>query len=327
MFIYDPELHKLFSGSEREKQNILQIGLSDSRRRNLLQAIRHNKEQKRGNLMRVVYPQLDLGFIQMIIEEQVVQNADILTCPTVPLTSKENFELQISKFTEMAQEGLAVTENLIRKELKRETMVVLTVQPRVVRPETTSTLVETLVSLGCRHIGIKPLDDPYKDSTNARALHNLIEQIRKQADPKTRIYFMNVLEAGYTAFAFGADVVTMTTGYPYFVPPDEERKNGRESYGRWYNPKAMLWVERTEALEASRTHNYLIPCSCGASQEVRTFLSVDKAPDWNRYRKAHYCLVKNDEARMLQNAEVPLRHAIREMFARSENVMPIALIP
>lgn len=268
-----------------------------------------------------IYPLLDINFIRQTLEFQLNLNTDICVIPSVPLTTMNYFDEQIAKIRDMHRIGFSLMQTIMDPDKKFDWMFLISLHPRLINNNTIPKIKETLTMHQVDHYGIKLLNDPDTDPMQLQFLVNFLDELdleRETLENTPSIHLWNTRELGYMAWCHGVNIVgNPIATYPYFRDTGEDHPEPpSERTGRYYHPRKKIDVDKEILLNEARKHNYAFPCSCEACSNGKTVIELIEDPRrWNKFRRTHFLLAKNEEVNILKNDELPLKRAVHAFFA------------
>lgn len=315
ILIIEPSSYLPFMGTARDKEafcNALKEWVPDLE--NIIGKIGILKSQKNkiDECIKQIYPLFDVRVIQNFLEFQIKNHADILVCPSVPLTSPRVLEQQLKKMADMNKQGGILRNTIFRKYKPRDLMNLVALNPSILRPEYFEDIKNAILEGKPDMIGIQLMNLNEKKVAQTK---NFLKFLKNLSGTKIPIFLFNVREFGYVTLCRGVSVISM----PIAKLPYHARKKGGErppSKGSYYHPIGMIDYSYESFFGEIRANNYRLPCHCEICDAFKSLLKVKEI--WNDFRKIHFLLVKNMEIREFREAKVPLKIALKDKFGRSE---------
>lgn len=315
--IIDPSSYLPFMGTRQDKEafcNAVKEWMPELQ--SIIDQIAVIKSQKTKikEYMKKIYPLLDVRVIQRFLEFQIENHADILICPSVPLSSPRMIKEQIQKMGEMNRQGGILLKTIFKKYKEpRDLMNLVALNPSVLIPKYFEDIRNALVQGKPDMIGIRLMNLNEKKVAEIKVFLKFLKNL---IGAKIPILVFNVREFGYVTFCHGASVISM----PIAKSPYTTRTKGGERpprEGTYYHPIDMVDYSYTRLRGEIRSNNYRFPCHCEICDAFSSFLKVKKSY-WNDFRKIHFLLVKNTETKEFREIEVPLKVALKDKFGRSK---------
>ena len=316
VLIIEPSCHLPFMGTTPDKRafcNAIVEWIPELQ--SIINRITMIKSQKNkiDEYIKEIYPLLDVRVIQRFLEFQIENHADILVCPSVPLSSPRVIEKQIKKMGDMNKEGGILRDTILKKYKEpRDLMNLVALNPSVLIPQYFEDIKNALVQGKPDIIGIRLMN---LDEKNVAETKEFLKFLKSLIGEKVPIFVSNVREFGYVTFCHGASVISM----PIASSPYTTRTKGGERpprKGNYYHPIAMTDYSYQKLYGRIRPQNYRLPCHCEICDAFESFLKVKEI--WNDFRKIHFLLVKNMETKELRKIEAPIKVALKDKFGRSE---------
>jgi len=318
VLIIEPGLYMLFTGVESDKDSLLEvIGIRElAKTVNKISSVVSQKE-KIDLGIEYLYPLLDAKVIQSLLKFQIRSGASILVSPSVPITSIRKFSEQLNKAREMNRISRILFDTVFTKYRdERDLMHLFAVNVSVLRPENIEPLKEAILANNPDHIGIRLMNFSENNTSRIWVLLKFIEELAKFGIP---VHVFNVREFGYVTFCYGASSITTPIATdPYFMRSKSEDQPPRK--GAYYHPIDMTNDVYDMLLEKTRSNNYRFPCHCEICEKFERVINV-KEDIWNEFRRIHFLLVKNMELKELRETTAPLRIALKDKFARSQQTV------
>ncbi len=323
--IIDPSCYLPFMGSDPDKQAFCKTVVQwIPELQNIIDQITvlESQKSKIEEYMKRIYPLLDVTVIRSFLEFQMEKNADILICPSVPLSSPRMLKDQIGKMGEMNSAGGILINTIFQKyEKPRDIMNLAALNPSVLAPEYFDEIRDAMMQGKPDMLGIYLMNLDEKDVVETKTFLKFLKEL---AGTKIPILLFNVREFGYVTFCHGANIISMPIGRsPYTTRTKGTEKPVRE--GKYYHPIAMIDYAYLRLRDETRSHNYRLPCHCEICDKFGTLLKVDKKY-WNDFRKIHFLLVKDMEIKEFREAVVDLKIALQDKFGRSERTSYVTFL-
>jgi len=317
ILIIDPSSYLPFMGTRQDKEafcNTVAEWIPELQ--NIINQITVIESQKTKieKYMSEIYPLLDVRVIQHFLEFQIENHADILICPSVPLSSLRMIKEQIQKMGEMNKQGGILLKTIFQKYKEpRDLMNLVALSPSVLRPEYFEDIKDALVQGKPDILGIRLMN---LNEKNVAETKEFLRFLKSLVGTKIPIFVFNVREFGYVTFCHGSSVISMPIARsPYTTRIKGGEKPPRE--GNYYHPIGMIDYSYQKLYGKIRANNYRFPCHCEICDAFDSLLKVDKSY-WNDFRKIHFLLVKNVETKEFRKTKVPLKVALKDKFGRSE---------
>jgi hypothetical protein len=252
-------------------------------------------ERKREVRKQDVHPTVeDLNVIRDVMQFQINRGADIVAAPSIPITTRGDFEDRIELAKSINKTSKAIVDGgLLSKEL--DLMHILSLSPSVMgMPEDTTATekrwdraIDTSIKYDPDIIGIHIQQMHTDDRVQNENLLHAISKIDQRTNAP--IFLLNVREFGIVSLVYGIDVVSPPIArYPYFRRSSEPPQT---SYGKYYHPEELQDHSREELRNDLRSNNYQFPCYCEICRTHERITEVDDE-DWNEFRRIHYLLKK-----------------------------------
>lgn len=319
--IIDPSLHYLFQGTEDDKKAMLDTGIFQTKFKEALDDIgtATKPSEKIERSITKLYPLLDARLVRNLLEYQIKNDADIIVSPSVPITTTSELRLnqQISKIDEMNRIGRGLFDTVFSgiKE-RKELMNLLTINVSAIAPASLDRLVDVALAYQPDHVGIRPVNFNEADIPRIEVFLQLIRQMVRITTGSIPVHIFNVTEFGFVAYCHGADIIVVPIATdPYFRRKIEEVAPPRK--GAYYHPIDLTHYPYDVILDKTRHMNYRLPCHCEICKQYETITNVPNGY-WNEFRRIHFLLVKNMEAKECEDAGDSLKIALRDKFSRSQ---------
>jgi len=331
VLIIDPNIDILFRGFKNDKKQLLKTGIFSTEIEEVVEKINKIKENKKKVSTQIdeLYPLLDIKIIRNFLKRSIENGSDILISPSVPITSKWNFDSQLEKVLDMNRISRVLVDTVFEEmNVTRDLMHMLTLHPSALKSSSSEgkkrieQLAQAILSYGPDHIGLKLMDLHPENTSEVRRILKLVENIRRtaktQMEEEIPIHVFDVREFGYVTFCYGANTMTTPIGrVPYFRMAEEPPDDLRLAQGAYYHPIDMTNDDKETLYEKARPYEYRLPCHCEICNEYEKITKVDEQY-WNEFRRVHFLLVKNMELKEIRETTVTLKSALKDKFARSE---------
>jgi hypothetical protein len=144
---------------------------------------------------------------------------------------------------------------------------------------------------------------------------------------KIPIHIFNVREFGYVCYCYGATTITIPIARSPYIQISDGMKSPLDKRGKYYHPVHMEDYTFDKMLAFSRSNNYMLPCPCIGCNRAKNFLNVQNTSQWNKFRREHYLLVKNQEIREIQSVpSKTLNYHLSQKFSRSKQTVWLAFL-
>ena len=316
VLIIEPSCHLPFMGRTPDKRafcnSVVEWIPEIQSKINRITIIKSQKN-KIDEYIKEIYPLLDVRVIQHFLEFQIEKHADILVCPSVPLSSPRVIEKQIEKMGDMNKQGGILRDTLLKKYKEpRDLMNLVALNPSVLIPQYSEDIKNALMQGKPDIIGIRLMN---LNEKNVAETKGFLKFLKSLVGTKIPIFVFNVREFGYVTFCHGASAISM----PIASSPYTTRTKGGErppKKGNYYHPIDMIDYSYELFYGKIRANNYRLPCHCEICDAFESLLKVKEI--WNDFRKIHFLLVKNMETKELRKTEAPIKVALKDKFGRSE---------
>ncbi|MGP8124956.1 MAG: hypothetical protein ACLQEQ_03690 [Nitrososphaerales archaeon] len=323
----DPNLHRLLSGTDDEKEAMLRTGLFDARiKRPIreLSKIKNNKERGR-KVIDEVYPHLTS---RPLIEFELKHNTSGIIAPSVGITSNRYLIRQVHQNTKMLMDTRTLLDTSLRGYRDtRDLINVISISTHLLDPANWVTLFRMAVcnnpdQVGFRFMGYKEIDvEKIKGMFKfVRAFATYSMDVLDRTEP-IPIHLFNVDELGYAGYCNAVcNIVSpvATSPYYHFVSKDDEGDNEVDNRPTLYHPQTMR-QPKMETLE-------LLPCPCRWCKDYRNRLSNIPKKDRPLFRRLHWEDCKDEEIRQFREAKQRLDFALRDKLAQSDRTSLIPFI-
>jgi hypothetical protein len=350
--VIDLEMHLLFLGLEKDKNELLSLNIFPSTLRQAVkdvsapkvingEAAKKQPWEKQDQQAARVYPLLDAALATRLLRAQVDKGSEFVSGAYVPVSANRSFERQVNKCEELLSISKQLYERVFPKIAKERDFVnTICLSPSVLRTENN---IQRMVDLAlCNNpdqIAIRALDFRTDTLVDFRHFLKFIQSLRhtidgrqedRPIDQRTPIHILNVREAGYLAFCYGANTVVSPFARPPFVHlrRDQTQDPADTQKGAFYHPIDMTDDAPNICIEKSFPMDLRIPCGFNPCRSYGKFnhpYLVDPY-NYNEWRKIHFSHTKNDECRQMKEADQPLHMALRERFMRSEQTVWLPLL-
>jgi len=325
ILVIDPSCYLPFMGLDPDKEAFCKtVAPWIPELQNIINQITVMQSQKSKieEYMKQIYPLLDVTVIRSFLEFQMENNADILVCPSVPLSSPRMIKDQIKKMAEMNSTGGVLINTIFQKyEKPRDMMNLAALNPSVLAPEYFEEIRNAMMQGKPDMLGIRLMNLDEKDVAETKTFLKFLKEL---AGAKIPIFVFNVREFGYVALCHGANVISMPIARsPYTTRTKGTEKPVRE--GTYYHPIGMIDYAYLRLRDEIRSNNYRFPCHCEICDAFGTLLNVDKKY-WNDFRKIHFLLVKDMEIKEFRETDVELKIALQDKFGRSERTSYVTFL-
>jgi len=316
--LIDPSLYLLFTGTDSDKNALLDNIESSSRLKSVVNEISLLSSQKDKTDKNIdnLYPLLDIYFVRNLLQSQIRGGADILISPSVPITSSKRIDEQIEKVKEMNRVSRILLDTVFSGySEERDLMHVLALNLSVLKNDYFDALKEAVLVNNPDHIGIRVMN---LTEGNPSQIWSLLRFIKSLSESKVPVHIFNVREFGYVTFCHGSTTITTPIASdPYFWRAVSEEAPPRK--GAYYHPIHMTNDTYDMLLEKTRANNYRFPCHCEICEKFEKVMKVDELY-WNEFRRIHFLLVKNMELKELRETTT-LKIALRDKFGRSQQTV------
>ena len=331
IFLLDPSIEKLLSGSDDEKRKMYATGKFDRRIEKIMKEIKLsdlNQSKRSLKIMNDVYPLLR---VKPLIEIQTESNADMIISPCINISSKTKLTEKLTFARQMLQDTRTLLETSSLKKYKdtKDLMNILTVSANIVTDERHfHSLFDLLLSNSPDHVGIKVDRISESDTTSQLTLFKFFREFTDYAKHKTGknppIHFINVNELGYVSYCSGVSNIVCPIGQPSY-PFRRKRGGGQSATPVEINTSTTYYHPIDMDYPKFRLQNPL-PCACSTCKPVK---QADNVPNKEKpmHKRKHWLEIKDGEIKELRETSVMLNIALRDKLARSNRMGLITYIP
>jgi hypothetical protein len=322
--LIDPSLYFLFMGLDTDKANCCDlIDEWTPEISPVVTRIASLKLEKTDQIIKQIYPLLDVVLIRNLLEYQIKKNASILINPSVPLSSSRMINEQVEKMREMNKNGRILFDTLLtRFNTQRDLMNMATLSPSMLTSANIDNIMDAIMQGTPDLIGVRLMNLDEKKPDEIKSLLQFVKNLSSSGKP---VFVFNVREFGYVTLCYGASVIsTPIAKSPYTTRGKSGEPPKRE--GSYYHSIDMVDYPHARLPDKIRENNYRLPCHCEICDQFESFLKVDKK-QWNYFRKVHFLLLKNMEMQELRKTEAPLNVALKDKFGRSLRTGYIPFLP
>ena len=332
IFLLDPSLDKLLSGTEDEKQRMYATGRFDRRIEKNLKEIKLSDLTQPAKSLRIMNDVYPLLRVKPLIEIQTESNVDMIISPCINISSKTKLTERFAVARQMLLDTRTLLETSSLKKYKeiKDLMNVLTLSKSIITDERNfHPLFDLLLCNYPDHVGLK-IDRIQESET--REYLSLIKFFgefydyakRKTGNKPPPMHFINVDELGYVSYCNAISNIVCPIGHPSFsymgkkgggvstVPVD------RDTSRKYYHPISMDYPK----FDAQNP----FPCACSTCKSRQNANNVPSKEKPMHNRK-HWLEVKDGEIQEFRETPVMLNIALRDKFARSNRTQMIAYIP
>ena len=332
IFLLDPSIDKLLSGTDDEKHRMYATGKFDRRIEKIMKEIKLSdltQPEKSLKIMNDIYPLLR---VKPLIEIQTESNADMIISPCINISSKTKLTERLTFARQMLKDARTLLESSSLKKYQetKDLMNILTVSANIITDERYfHSLFDLLLSNSPDHVGVKVDRISESDTTAQLTLFKFFREFHEYAIHKTGnkpppMHFINVNELGYVSYCSAVSNIICPTGQPSY--PFRRKKGGGQSTTPVEIDTSTTYYHPINMDYPKFCLQNPFPCACSICEPM---IQADNVSNKEKplHKRKHWLEVKDGEIKEFRETPTLLNIALRDKFARANRTQLIAYIP